>query len=116
MIEEDLRLFDREQTDPYYFPNAERDRLLADDRRRVVLAVLEDEQMPLSLREVTERVCERESAASTDATGGPTCHATDGSAVEITLHHVHLPMLDEAGCLTYDPETKTVVPVGDRTN
>lgn len=83
---------------------SERDRyrLLADERRRVVADVLAEESSAVTLGELTAAVEARE-------TGG-TGSVDAERALEIQLHHVHLPLLDEAGVLDYDPDANRVEP------
>jgi DNA-binding transcriptional ArsR family regulator len=77
---------------------------LADEQRRTVLAVLGREGAA-SRRTLARAVSERE------ADGEPSPDAVEDALV--TLHHVHLPKLADAGLVEYDAETGTVAP-GDR--
>ncbi|WP_459192994.1 DUF7344 domain-containing protein [Halosimplex sp. J119] len=74
--------------------------LLADPRRRRLLEVLEEtgrgERAPLA--DLSERVAVAEGTTEGEARHG----------VAVALHHVHLPKLDEAGLVEYDPETRVV--------
>lgn len=72
----------------------ERHRLLASARRRAVLTVLAGTDGEIDLDELAPAVAAREEEAG------------DGPAdVRVTLHHVHLPMLADAGVLDYDHES-----------
>lgn len=77
--------------------------LLASEHRRLALDVLADEYPTVELETLAADVAERE--AESDA-------VEDGSveSVTIALHHAHLPRLDDAGVVDYDPETRQVDP------
>lgn len=79
--------------------------LYRDRYRRVVLAVLGDEQRPLTLNDLTKTVIKH-------ACDGSVTDVSDGTAerVRVSLYHVHLPKLAEAGLVEYDPEQKLVEP------
>ncbi len=73
--------------------------ILADPRRRRLIAVLKE-------RDQTDRVF-----VDTLSSQLAACEkATDGAIDEIalTLHHHHLPKLDEAGLIRYEPTSKMV--------
>lgn len=70
-------------------------RLLASERRRILLCVLEDRQTPLDLEELARLVTEHE-----DGIDG--AEPTDVDQVAITLHHNHLPKLAKYGLVEYD--------------
>ena len=70
----------------------ERLHLLSNERRRVVLAVLADSELPLTVDEIAPAVERRVS-------GNP-----HRRTVRVSLHHVHLPMLADRGVLEYDPD------------
>jgi hypothetical protein len=74
---------------------SEQSRVLASDRRRVVLAVLAERSLPLGLEALADLVADREGESETDL-----------RSVRIALHHVHLPLLSDVGVVSYDPETK----------
>jgi hypothetical protein len=75
--------------------------LLADDERRAALAALRGRSDPVDLDELTAAVAGRE-------TGDVETDDATRKRVRISLHHVHLPKLSEAGVCTYDRE-ETVV-------
>lgn len=79
---------------------SERHRVLASDRRRTVLAVLGERRAPSDLRRLAEAVARREADDST--TPG------DAERVAISLHHRHLPLLDDLGVVAYDPDARRV--------
>lgn len=67
-------------------------RALADERRRLVLAVLRERDAPVSESELARFVAAREAEDSPNATT-----PADRERVQLTLHHVHLPHLEAAG-------------------
>lgn len=78
-----------------------RHRVLSSERRRHVLAVVESRQSPVSLAALTAAVVAREDGAT----------PADDTAREhvcISLHHVHLPMLDQHDVLEYDVDANLV--------
>lgn len=81
--------------------HSERHRLLADERRRTVLAVLEARGATVPFEELA-------AAVEAHERGEHVAAGEASDAVRIALHHVHLPMLDEFGVLTYEPRTKRV--------
>lgn len=81
--------------------DSERHRLLADDRRRAVLAVLDAHGSAVPFEELA-------AAVEAHERGGHVAADEASDRVRIALHHVHLPMLDEAGVLSYEPRTKRV--------
>lgn len=75
--------------------------LLANRRRRHVLSYLRDhphEEIPID--DLTSQVIARELMAGE----GP----VDPESVSATLHHVHLPKLDDAGIVDYDEDAHVV--------
>lgn len=82
---------------------SERHRLLEVDRRRHVLAVLPDDGDSLTLEELAAAVAVHESDVDADDPAAVSRLAT-------TLHHVHLPKMDDAGVLAYDPAEKRILP------
>ena len=80
---------------------SEQHRLLADERRQVVLESLPGQGSELALDELAASVLERERDDSND---GP---ATQNE-VAVSLHHVHLPVLDDLGVLDYDADSHRV--------
>ena len=84
---------------------SERHRLLAAERRRLVLRILAGEPPPFSLERLAAEVAVRETA-------GGTVDEQTRKRVEIALHHDHLPELAAAGVLTYDAESNRIEPGG----
>lgn len=78
----------------------ERHRVLAAERRRVLLDVLAEREPPVHVEELAAAVADREEAV------------VDQEAVQevaVGLHHVHLPTLGACGVVDYDPDTNVVV-------
>jgi len=76
--------------------------LLSAKRRRITLGVLGDGPTTISLDELARAVAERESA------DGATRGSPSRERVATSLHHRHLPKMDDFGVLEYDPETNRV--------
>jgi len=80
---------------------AERHALLESDRRRDTLSILANRTGPIPLETIASEVAARDS----------TVDETDTAALDATamsLHHIHLPKLDEAGMIDYDPTTNKI--------
>jgi hypothetical protein len=75
--------------------------LLADERRKTTIEVLSDRCGTMGLRTIADDVARQD--AGIDAGNQ---EAVDRVATR--LHHVHLPKLDDAGLLEYEPTTQTV--------
>lgn len=71
-------------------------RILADERRRIAIEVLND-RSSVSLDELAEEVALR-------GGGSP-------ETVRISLHHHHLPLLDEVGVVDYDSDRTRITAV-----
>jgi len=71
-------------------------RILSNADRRVLMAELADEGATPTLADLVDIVVE-----------DPSAKARKRSRIE--LHHVHLPMLEDAGVLRYDPDEQRVV-------
>ena len=80
---------------------SDRHRLLAVERRRVLVDVLADHRSPISLAELAKAVAGRE-------TDGRDIDAGTVERITIALHHQHLPLMAEAGVVDYDPDSKRV--------
>jgi len=79
--------------------------LLSHRRRRAVLYLLLAQDRALTLRDLRNEIIEREH--STEIT------ALDDEQVKqtlLSLHHVHIPKLSEAGIITYDQDRMIVEP------
>ncbi|WP_231188635.1 hypothetical protein [Haladaptatus sp. DYF46] len=77
--------------------------LLAVDRRRIVLNILTEVTATVELKELAVEVAEREDQLDT-------ADEDDLERVAIELYHNHLPRLDDAGLVDYDPDGHTVDP------
>lgn len=75
--------------------------LLNDQRRRHAVAVLAEREPPTALRDLAADIAVLEA----DQNDG-SADATDNIA--LTLHHSHLPKLDDAGVVDYDAEANAV--------
>ena len=80
--------------------DVDRHRLLASERRRHTLDVLETESGPVELYELAQAVAGRERVTTSPK-----------AAIEriaLSLHHNHLPKLDDFGVVDYDPKRNLV--------
>lgn len=75
------------------------------EHRRIVLAVLEDRQRSVTVDDLAKAVVERDYHAPSTEVGDETV-----TRIETTLHHLHLPKLDGAGVVEYDPERRLAEP------
>lgn len=83
------------------FNESTRHRVLADERRRTACDVLAEREHEVELSDLADAVAGRE--ASDSAPASP-------ERVGATLHHVHLPLLDDVGAVDYEPSTNRVTP------
>ena len=83
---------------------SERYRVFTAAPRRIVFDVIREADSSLELATLASRV--RENADEDMA-------IPDGDALLIELHHIHLPIMDEAGILEYDIRTRTAYPVSE---
>lgn len=84
-------------------PPREHAELLADERRRLAIEVLSGRTVFVELGELAAEIAALEERATPPTEGA-------SRDVEIDLHHIHLPMLEEAGLLDYDSELQVVEP------
>ena len=77
--------------------------LLSNRRRRNTVDVLSDQETAVTLQKLADSVAVRE----TETDDVPDA-VTD--AVATSLHHVHLPKLDDADVVDYDHETHVATP------
>lgn len=76
-------------------------RLLANERRRLVLDVLADRTTPVTLDDLAAAVAAREEGLD----------AADAvESVKLTLYHAHLPKLADLGVLGFDPDSHRIFP------
>lgn len=71
--------------------------------RRIVLRVLEDQEPPVSIIDLTNAIIKHNHRTSEEKTPEETI-----TQIQIGLHHAHLPKLAEAGVIQYDPERQVV--------
>lgn len=88
-VEELITAFELSESEYY--------RLLANERRRLLLNVLVDIRIPCTLTEVATEVTAREHAM----TERPDADRLD---VRSVLHHAHLPLLADIGVIDYHAE------------
>lgn len=84
-----------------HLPEYERHRLLASERRRLLLTVLENRESTATLDDLAAAIADRENERE----------MANGEAVErvkLTLHHNHLPKLDEHDVVDYHPESHRI--------
>lgn len=86
-----------EQAEAGELTDSERHRVLADERRRALLDVLAADPQPAGLGDVAGALAET-----------APCSDADVEDLLVSLHHVHLPLLDDVGVLEYDPERRRV--------
>jgi Fe2+ or Zn2+ uptake regulation protein len=80
---------------------SKRHRLLANDRRRLVLDVLEERPAAVGLEELAGEVAAREDGL--DAAREETVYK-----VLVSLHHLHLPKMTDIGVISYDPDAQQI--------
>lgn len=77
--------------------------ILTDGRRRTALSVMSGRESPMDVEALARAVAARESDVAPASVSDPVLEA-----VHITLHHVHLPKLDDVSLVDYDRDEKTV--------
>ncbi|RDI70375.1 DUF7344 domain-containing protein [Halopelagius longus] len=76
---------------------------LSDRNRRLTFSCLEEDDCPKSVETLAaEVVAEREDVSPEDVGD------EERRTAAVKLYHVHLPKLDEAGLVSFDPEERTV--------
>lgn len=78
----------------------ERHELLRKERRRMVLDILADQSTPVTLAELVDEIAGREDDSVADE--------NTVKQIRISLHHVHLPQMNEFGIISYDGESNTI--------
>lgn len=90
--------------------------VLSDRRRRHVLASVLDHGQGIALSELAEDVATRDTGASRGEVPphpGENRMEVSGDPVQkltVSLYHTHLPKLEEAGYVEYDPDSDVVRP------
>ena len=77
--------------------------VLRKSRRRAVLSILAGRQSPTNVQDLAHTIAVRENDVAPASLSESTIRE-----VHVTLHHVHLPKLDEASLIDYDREEQTV--------
>lgn len=80
--------------------------LLSSERRRLTLEIFADDYSTIGLETLATTLASRE----TEDGGVDEEHLR---SVKISLHHAHLPRLDDADVVDYDPETRRIDPHAD---
>ncbi|RLM88495.1 hypothetical protein D3D01_21305 [Haloarcula sp. Atlit-7R] len=75
--------------------------LLSSKRRRATLVALADQEHPVDLTDLAVAVGAHE-------TNTPASEVAVDDLVVLSLHHHHLPKMNDLGVLDYDPKTKRV--------
>lgn len=75
--------------------------LLAKQRRRLLLRILQESTTPLGTKEIAERIGERESENPS---------VEEQQSIYVSLYHNHLPRLEEADVVVHDENAGTVAP------
>jgi hypothetical protein len=81
---------------------SERHELLMNERRRLALDILAERESAVALGDLAAAIAARE--------GGTDETATAVERIEVTLHHSHLPKMDELDVIDYDVDTNVVTP------
>lgn len=97
----DQRSIDAEQLRTTELTESECHKVLSVRRRRVVLEVLGEREGALDLDDLAVAVARRETE-----TDDPAQETIDN--VVLTLHHKHLPMMDDLGVVEYDSATQAI--------
>lgn len=77
-------------------------RLLSATQRRQAIDLLTDRSPPVSLEDLARAMIESEDS-------GGTVTKTRLEQTMVSLHHRHLPMMDEVGVITYDIHERQIV-------
>lgn len=80
---------------------SERHRLLADERRRLALAILSERTTSIRLEELATEIAIRSEDIDPDDEEAV-------ARVKTALHHGHLPKMSELGVIDYDPTSHRV--------
>ena len=77
--------------------------VLSQTRRRTVLSILTERQSAMDVSALADEVAARETDAAPATLSESTVHE-----IKVTLHHVHLPKLDDVELVDYDRDDRTV--------
>lgn len=75
--------------------------LLSAERRRLVLTILTEQTTPIELADLAAEIAAQKE--SDDATSEETLNR-----IQVTLHHTHLPKMDDLGVIDYDANSRRV--------
>lgn len=98
-----------EYSDSADISEADFHQLLSVKRRRLAIDILADRSEPISLEALARAVTKQEGVDATSQE--EKVSATSEKAIEqamITLHHHHLPKMDDIGVIEYDPDERRV--------
>lgn len=96
-----------EASDTAAITEADRHWILTSERRRTLLEVLEDRSAPVGVEALAAAIGEAE-------LGVEALEPETVERIAITLHHNHLPKLDDAGVVEYDTTSNHVSFFQDR--
>lgn len=82
---------------------SDRLRVSTSTRRRLIIDILEDEPTPISLEELARSLAERE---DNEASEEGKIERDQLAAIATSLHHIHLPYMDDLGILEYDSASR----------
>ena len=77
--------------------------VVADPYRRQVLTTLSEEEGPITVTDLANRIGGEEAGIAAD--GGSSRSLRQ---LQVALHHAHLPKMDDYGIVTYDREERLV--------
>lgn len=78
--------------------------LMADAKRRAVVSVLDPDEPPVSLADLARQVAAHETEGTIDGE----CELPPLQHVHLSLYHVHVPKLADAGVVSFDTDRNTV--------
>lgn len=78
--------------------------VLSDSRRRFVLACLDEYATPMALSDIADELAVREHGAPITE-----IEAEEVKSVYVSLYHVHVPKMEDAGLIEYSQEQDAVV-------
>ena len=76
-----------------------------DRHRRLILAVLSGEQRPLTIQDLAKAIVTSYHDVELSAVSAETM-----TEIHTSLHHIHVPKLENGGFVQYDPERQLVEP------
>ena len=79
-------------------------KLMADARRRAIVSVLDADGPPVSLADLARQVAAHETEGTMDGE----CESPPLQRVHLSLYHVHVPKLADAGVVSFDTDYNTV--------